>query len=333
MDTQKLRQSLNKKDISTDLSDPDCWLSTGNMALNYILSNNFNEGIPNRRSTLLFGPSGTGKSLLLGNIAKNAQDKGYMVVYIDSEGAIDTKYLTRIGLSLAETDFLPVRVSTVEDTASVISDLMRTVSPADKVFVALDSLSMLEPAQELEKFQDKGELQNDQGRTAKKFKSLVKNVNAKIGNRDMFFVYTAHAYANQDIMNGKGKWLISGGEGQLYIPSMSLLLDKLKLKEGTENIGFQMKAEIYKSRFSMLGAKSTLKIPYDAGIDLYDGLLPIFEKLGMVSKNGAWYNYIVDGKTIKFQSLALHEHADAILNQISSSEADDPTAVADDDVV
>lgn len=314
MDLSKVKTSLDKRDIATSLSTPDVWLSTGNMALNRLLSNSFSVGVPNRRSTMFFGPSGTGKSLLLSKIAVNAQKAGYMVVYIDTEHAIDESYMKRVGMNMDDDWFLPVRVSTIEEVSAIMSDLFRDTIPEDKVFVAMDSLSMLETQQEVEKFDKSGELQNDQGRTAKRLKALVKNINAKIGGRDMFFVYTAHAYANQDLTNGKGKWIISGGEGQLYIPSMSLLLEKLKLKDDSGNsTGFTMKAEIYKSRFSKLGSKCRLDVPFDEGIDPYDGVLFILVEEGMVNKNGAWYNYEHNGETIKFQKKNANKHIDCIL--------------------
>lgn len=316
MDTSKLRKSLDKKDISTNLSNPDVWLHSGNYALNYTLSGSLTQGIPNRRSTMVFGPSGTGKSLLLGHWALDAQRKGYTVVYIDSEDAINEEYLTRIGVSMEEEWFLPVRIATIEDAAEVISDLFSNSTNEDKVAVFLDSLSMLETEQEMKKFEG-GELQEDQGRLAKKYKSLVKNVNSKIGDKDMFFIYSMHAYQNQDIQNGKGKYLVSGGEGQIYIPSISLLLDKLKLKEGMDIVGFRMKAEIYKSRFSQLGGKTELAVPFETGIDPYDGILDLFERQGYVTRNAAWYNYKDENdKEHKFQKSKGQEHIDYILNRI-----------------
>jgi len=337
MDTTKIKNSLDKKDIATTLSEPDVWLDSGNYALNEILSGSFSRGVPNRRSTLVWGGSNTGKSLLLGHWALRAQQAGYTVIYIDTEDAINAEFLTRIGVEIDDEQwFLPIRISTIEDAAQVISEIFSGSTADDRVCIMLDSLSMLETEQEMKKFVG-GELQEDQGRLAKKFKSLIKNVNAKIGDKDMFFVYTMHAYENQDLQNGKGKFRISGGEGQLYIPSISLLLDKLKLKEGQEVVGFKMKAEIYKSRFSRLGGKAQLEIPYETGIDPYDGLLETFESRGVVTKNGAWFNYVDEnGKTHKFQRKKSKEHLDYLLEKESKSptvvkESSENTEAEDDD--
>lgn len=325
VDISNLKSKLQKDNIPTELSNPDVWISTGNMALNHSISQRFDAGIPNRRTTMLFGPSGAGKSLILGHAAKDAQEKGYFIVYIDSEDAIDEAYLDRIGVNMEDDAFLPVRVSTIEETSKVISDLFQNTNPEDKVFVALDSLTMLETEQEFEKFEKSGELQNDQGLTAKKYKSMIKNVNAKIGSRDMFFVYSAHAYQNQEMFSGE-KYNISGGSAQLYIPSISVLLDKLQLKETdgsgkkSRSVGFKMKTKIYKSRFSMLGDTCELHVPFNTGIDPYDGLLERLETLGIVEKKHAWYIYTdKNGEQHKFQSKNANEYLDMILDEMNAS--------------
>lgn len=319
-DFGSFKSKLNKQNISTELSEPDVWISTGNMTLNHTMARSFDVGIPNRRSTMFWGPSGSGKSYIAGNAAKNAQENDYFVVYIDTEDAIDERYLTRIGVNMDEDAFMPIRISTIEECSKVISNLFQDTTPDDKVCVILDSLTMMETEQEFEKFQEKGELQNDQGRTAKMYKSLIKNVNAKIGSRDMFFIYTAHAYENQEMFSAE-KYNISGGNAQIYIPSISVLMDKLPLKEseGQKKVakGFRMKTKIYKSRFGMLGDSCELHIPYKTGIDPYDGLLERLTSEGFITKNHAWYVYKdSEGNEKKFQEKSAMEHLPEIMEQI-----------------
>lgn len=92
---QALRKSLEKNHISTTISEPDVWLSSGNMALNFIMTGDFTRGIPNRRTIMYWGLPGTGKSFLAALAAKEAQDKGYFVVYFDTEDAIHTEYMEK----------------------------------------------------------------------------------------------------------------------------------------------------------------------------------------------------------------------------------------------
>jgi len=324
----KLSEKLKKAGYSVGTNDPDVWLSTGNHALNYLISGDFYRGIPNRRTFMVYGPSGTGKSFLAGTWCLEAQKNGYAVVYFDTEHALHTDYLEKIGVDLSEDRFLSVQVSIMEDATELIADFLREIDPDEKICFVMDSLTNLRPKKEDEGF-EKGELTNDMGLFAKKSKQLITNINDKIGARDAFFVFTNHAYVNQDQLSGEGKYIPSGGKGMVFLPSVSLYLQKLKLKEGTETVGVRIKAEIQKTRFSKLGSQVTLEVPYDRGLDPYDGVLDILSGLGVVSKSGAWYSAKLNGELVKFQKKTFHKYAEELM-EIASSESQQEDETTDD---
>ena len=59
-DISKFRKSITKsiEGISSGFSDPVDWISTGNYALNYLISGDFNKGIPLGKVTMFAGESG-----------------------------------------------------------------------------------------------------------------------------------------------------------------------------------------------------------------------------------------------------------------------------------
>lgn len=59
-DLSKFRKSLTKSidGLSIGFNDPKDWISTGNFALNYLISGNFNKGIPLGKVTMFAGESG-----------------------------------------------------------------------------------------------------------------------------------------------------------------------------------------------------------------------------------------------------------------------------------
>ena len=68
--------------------------TTGNYTLNKLISDDFHKGVPLGKVTVLAGESGAGKSFIAaGNIVKNAQDQGHFCILIDSENALDEKWL------------------------------------------------------------------------------------------------------------------------------------------------------------------------------------------------------------------------------------------------
>ncbi len=53
------KKSISKiESVTTDFGPPSFWYSTGNLALNKVISGSFTKGIPQGRITALSGPSG-----------------------------------------------------------------------------------------------------------------------------------------------------------------------------------------------------------------------------------------------------------------------------------
>ena len=74
-DFSKFRKDITKSidGMSVGFNDPTDWVSTGNYALNYLISGDFNKGIPLGKVTVFAGESGAGKSYFAsGNISFNS---------------------------------------------------------------------------------------------------------------------------------------------------------------------------------------------------------------------------------------------------------------------
>ena len=95
-DISKFRKDITKSidGLGIGFNDPTDWISTGNHALNYLISGDFYKGVPLGKVTVLAGESGSGKSFIAsGNVVRQAQLQGIFVVLIDSENALDEKWL------------------------------------------------------------------------------------------------------------------------------------------------------------------------------------------------------------------------------------------------
>lgn len=312
-DFTKLRKALNKKEIMTEMNNPTEWISTGSAVLNYRLTGTFDKGIPNRRSMLYWGESGTGKTFLTSNACKDAQAKGYKIIYIDSEDSISEDYMEKIGIDLSDDMFLPINVSTIEEATSAIAEIFSILSPEDKFMLVIDSLAGLLSEKEDDEF-TRGVSKGDMGQFAKKLKLFTKNINKRINRYDAFCILVTHAYQNQDMLNGEGKWICTGGKGFQYFPSMSVMLEKAKLKDGEGRPGVRIKFTANKTRFTAPMQKGELHVPYEEGIDFTDGMLDVLVEEGTIEKNGGWYNYEnADGDIVKFQQNKFAEHFEAIM--------------------
>lgn len=310
---EDIKKRLSKAKITTGILNPDTWISTGNATINVAVADRFNIGIPNRRTLVYWGPSGSGKSLMACLAAKEAQEKGYFVFYFDTEHAAEDGYLDKVGLDRSPDKLLVVNVTTIEEATKAFSEILDSTEADDKLFFLFDSLSNLTTEKESSAF-EKGDVANDMGLFAKKLKQFMRNVNAKVGVRDCFFVGVAHCYENQDILNGKGRYVISGGEGFIYLPSITVLLTKKELKEGRDITGIRMRAKVTKSRFAKLGTTVELDVPYATGVQFHDGLLELGIEHGLIEQKGAWYSYAdpQTGEVVKFQRKNFVDHYRAI---------------------
>jgi hypothetical protein len=65
-DISKFRKSITKSiaGLGIGFNDPTDWVSTGNYALNYLISGDFNKGIPLGKVVVFAGESGAGKSYI-----------------------------------------------------------------------------------------------------------------------------------------------------------------------------------------------------------------------------------------------------------------------------
>jgi hypothetical protein len=64
-DLSKFRKDITKsiEGLSIGFHDPTDWVSTGNYALNFLISGDFKKGVPLGKVTVFAGESGSGKTV------------------------------------------------------------------------------------------------------------------------------------------------------------------------------------------------------------------------------------------------------------------------------
>ena len=307
-DVSKFRKSITKSigGISTGFdSDPDTWISTGNYTLNYLISGDFNKGVPLGRVTMLAGESGSGKSLVAsGNIIKNAQKQGIFCIVFDSENALDENWLQALEVDTSPEKLMRINVAMIDDVAKTISEFVTNyrndygsleVSERPKVMFVIDSLGMLLTPTDTAQF-EKGDLKGDMGRKPKALTALVRNCVNMFAELNLGLVCTNHTYASQDMFDPDDK--ISGGQGFVYASSIVVAMKKLKLKEDesgnkiSDVTGIRSAVKVMKTRFNKPFESVQVKIPYEAGMDPYSGLVDLCEKKGLLVKEGNRLKYV-----------------------------------------
>ena len=308
-DLSKFRKTLTKSidGLGVGFNDPTDWVSTGNFALNYLISSDFNKGIPLGKVTVFAGESGAGKSYICsGNIIKNAQEQGIYVILIDSENALDEKWLNALGVDTTDEKLLKLNMAMIDDVAKTISEFMKEYKVMEnrpKVLFVIDSLGMLLTPTDVNQF-EAGDMKGDMGRKPKALTSLVRNCVNMFGSHNVGLVATNHTYASQDMFDPDDK--ISGGQGFVYASSIVVAMKKLKLKEDedgnkiSEVKGIRAACKIMKTRYAKPFETLQVKIPYETGMNPYSGLTDMFEAKGLLKKEGNSLVYTTsDGEIIK----------------------------------
>lgn len=339
-DVSKFRKSITKAidGISIGFRDPDTWISTNNYALNYLISGQFERGVPLGKVTVFAGESGAGKSFICsGNLVKNAQQQGIYVILVDTENALDEAWLRALDVDTSEDKLLKLNMAMIDDVAKVITDFVKEYKtlPEDerpKVLFVIDSLGMLLTPTDVNQF-EAGDLKGDMGRKPKALAALVRNCVNMFGDLNIGMVVTNHTYASQDMFDPDDK--ISGGQGFIYASSIVVAMRKLKLKEDedgnkiSEVKGIRAACKIMKTRYAKPFESVQVKIPYETGMNPYSGLVDLIEGKGMLKKEGNSLVYTTaDGEVIKKFRKGWERNDDGCLDTVMKDITANPHAIS-----
>ena len=258
---------------NNSFSEVDEWIPTGNYLLNASISGSLFGGIPNTRSFGLMGDPGTGKSFVCLNVVREAQKKGYDVVYCDTEGAIDKSGALKFGIDANRLRYQPIK--TVSQFQTFVANLVDMVNKArakgesPKILLILDSLGMLSTDKELADAM-KGHNAADMGAKAKELRKLFRVITLDLTAAKIPLICTNHVYTGGGFMPTKES---SGGDGPIFAMSVISFLSKAQLKEGssTTRTGIVVTSNLKKSRFTV-PEQVKFHISFANGMNPYVGL-------------------------------------------------------------
>ena len=213
----------------------DEWIPTGNYMLNAQITGSLFGGIPNCRSVLIAGDSGTGKTFLTLNMCREAQNLGYDIIYADSEAAVDEEIFVKFGMDPSRVRYEPV--NTIQEFAIFVNNLTKMMGDArkagsevPKVMLVLDSLGNLASTKEKEDMiSGKGVRDMTKQQI---IRSLFRTATVDLAAQKIPFIITNHTYQGIGLFASKE---ISGGGGAIFNPSIILMLSKAKLNEDNKD--------------------------------------------------------------------------------------------------
>jgi RecA/RadA recombinase len=260
------------------------YISTGSYAMNRMLSGSYFKGIPSNRLICFHGPSQSGKSVLAGCCAREAQKKGYQVIYYDSENALDKEFCDRLGIKYDEVILrYPETISEFRNMAA--NDMQKwrdKYGEEAKLFLVCDSIGNLMGTKEKNDI-EAGKDAADMGQRAKELRSCARALTMRCGRCNVPMVVVNHSY-DQNTTNPMAAPTrkMSGGEGFVYACTCIVELRKSQINEDEKNAagdkvrvtkGVILKAKTQKNRIVQEGLRAEVLLSFSKGISRFYGLL------------------------------------------------------------
>jgi len=315
---QDLMSLVNKKagrNVAHDLTGENPtevkeWIPTGSRWLDSIVCKGRVAGIPVGKVTEIAGLESTGKSYMAAQVAANAQKTGKLVVYFDSESAIDPDFLSRAGCDLEQ--LMYIQASSVEFVLETIEELLGATD--DQLVFIWDSLAFTPSVSDVE-----GDF-NPQSSMAVKARILAKGMSKlvlPIADKQATLIVLNQLKTN--IPQGPNARIVAmttpyttpGGKAMHYSYSLRIWLTGRKAKSSFIEddkgfrIGSEVKVKLEKSRFGTQGRSCTFRILWGTesiGIQCDESLFNAIKTSEHLTSGGAWYTLKMgDGSEVKFQ--------------------------------
>ena len=292
------------------------YLSTGNYAINRVLTGDIYKGFPTGRISCIAGASQSGKSLLVANTVIEAlkNDKVDIVYIFDSEGGVLVDYFKQHGVDMTKIMHIPVK--SIEDCAVKMLDTYDTLCKAQEEYeddpdnndeiralVVLDSIGALASDKLITDAVKKDQMVSDMGSSAKLRNNLMRGLMMRVPVSKATLLSDNHIYDDPSAgMFGMSKIKnMAGGKGLEYSSHVILQCEKLLVKtsntdfmtgleddksidEGNFYKGNRLRFFVVKSRIAKPAFQATVYLDFDKGYNKWDGLIEDAVRYGYIQE-------------------------------------------------
>ena len=271
------------------------YISTGSLGLDMALgidTNNNPKGMPMGRICEIFGPESSGKTTLTLHVIAEAQRKGKLCAFIDTEHAFDRNYARILGVDVD--NLLFSQPEHAEQALEITDALVRSGSVN---VIVVDSVAAMVP---------KAELEGDMGDShmalqARLMSQALRKITGSVSQHKCLVIFINQIRSKIGVVFGSPE-TTTGGNALKFYSSIRLdirrtgsatIKNKQSFGSKDENTvtGSETLVKVVKNKISAPFKTARFVIEYNAGISKALECIHLGECLGLITKAGSWYQY------------------------------------------
>jgi len=295
MNTDVLARLKNAGLLSEQLPDLG-FVSTGNYALNKIISGDYRKGVPIGMITQFHGEASTAKTVFATHILREAQAKGYYAMLVDSENAYNAEFAKHLGIDPKK--LIYAAPETLEECFQVITETIVAIRMTDKdtpMIVANDCIAVSPSKAEYEAEGYEGNNMVGAIR-AKSTGACLRKINPLLRKQKVALIIINQIRNKVGVMYGNPETMAAGGKSLEYYLGVNLKCISNKTSDlirddNKQVIGIKGKIRNTKNKVSIPFRECEFELMYNKGLSSICGLPKLLAQDGLLTKNGGWYSY------------------------------------------